>query len=183
MKVKDFAKELKKCEGRLPIAVVDKNRVMRFLSWKFHNDGGGWDSFAFCIGARAYPDLDTDAAKLILDYCLTDPNEKLSFFGWDTWFSDYEIRITHPIDGNYEFGSAWRTLEIEELSIKEIEIITDWEAKTDEPGKKERAFVVLVGDDLPTYKDDDANRKKDAQMRKAFFSSDSEQKEDGGEDV
>ena len=118
MKVRDLAKVLNKCPGRMPIVVAGADGEERSLSWRFHDDGDGWDRLSFDLCDDEHLPLDTDSAKLILDYCLGDPWRAKSFFSGESAFGDYELYVTWALN-RQKLGGGFHSVSVDMAGIEE----------------------------------------------------------------
>ena len=97
MKVKELVQILKKIDKRMPViaawdsAEMDTSRKTWPLGMEFEKYDDGWSDIFLKVndGGRS---LDTDMLKYILDWCLTDPECKQSFFE-GVMFGEYKISV------------------------------------------------------------------------------------------
>lgn len=114
MKVKKLVKKLKKVQGRLPIiAILDEDKF--YLTRNFHNQGSSFAEIAFVLKADSDPtidELDTDFAKLILDYLAKE--EQRSLFSEETPFLEFDIYIQMQIEDT----TIWHSYNIDKIKVE-----------------------------------------------------------------
>lgn len=184
MKVRKLVKELRKIKDnkRILIVAVDGEGREFCLTWEFRDDGPDWEEFSFQIRDGASRALDTEAAKLILNYAYTDPENSVSLFGKGPRILDYNLRVVWPCDRNFKNGAAWSASDVEKISFRKKDGITEMVLEVDElPPWKDEDYDQEEEDRLRTERKrivDDFYKKLDAEMHKLYESSSEGEDED-----
>ena len=104
MKVSGLVDILNGIHDRLAVVVIDPvNGTETPVHKHRYNRDGGWSQFMLILcfdGEPADVHMDTDWLKHILDYELSDPDYKPSFFSNEPFLGEYDVKVSYQ-NGSY----------------------------------------------------------------------------------